>query len=53
VEVAGNAGVGAVGGAVDAGEGLLEEVGRGNALGEGDGLIAEFGFCEEEDRFVD
>ncbi len=40
VEVAGDAGVGAVVGAGDAVEGLLEEVRGGDALGEGDGLVA-------------
>ncbi len=53
MEVAGDAGVGAVGGAGDAVEGLLEEVGGGDALGEGDGLVAELGFGVEEDGFVD
>jgi len=40
VEVAGDAGVGAVAGAGDAVEGLLKKVRGGDTLGEGDGLIA-------------
>ena len=53
MEVAGDGGVWTVGGSGDAVEGLFEEVGRGDALGEGDGLIAEFGFGVDEDGFVD
>ena len=40
VEVAGDAGVWTVGGSGDAAEGLLEEIGGGDALGEGEGLVA-------------
>jgi hypothetical protein len=52
VEVAGDTGVRTVGGSGDAVEGLLEEVGRGKALGEGQALVAEFGVGVEEDDFV-
>ena len=53
MEVAGDAGVWAVGGAGDASERLLQEVGGGDALGEGNGLVAEFGLGVEQDGFVD
>ncbi len=56
VEIAGDAGSdsrGAEGGARNAAKGLLEEVGRGEALGEGDGLVAQLGLGVEEDGFVD
>jgi hypothetical protein len=52
VEVAGDAGVWAVGGSGDAVEGLLEEVGGGDAFGEGKGLVAQFGVGVDEDGFV-
>jgi hypothetical protein len=52
VEVAGDAGVGAVGCSGDAVEEPLEEVGGGDALGEGESLVAELGFGVEEDGFV-
>ena len=32
---------------------MLEEVGRGEAFGEGDGLVAKLGLGVEEDGFVD
>jgi hypothetical protein len=53
VEVAGDAGVRAVVRSGDAVEEPLEEVGGGEALGEGEGLVAELGFGIEEDGFVD
>ncbi len=53
MEVAGDGGVRTVGCSGDAVEGLLEEVRGGDTLGEGDGLIAEFGFGVDEDGFVD
>jgi hypothetical protein len=53
VEVAGDAGVWAVGGAGDAVKRLLEEVGGRDALGEGESLVAKLGFGVEEDGFVD
>jgi len=53
VEVAGDAGVGAVAGAGDAVEGLLKHIRGGDTLGEGDGLVAEFGFGVDQDGFVD
>jgi hypothetical protein len=40
-------------GAGDAAEALLEEEGAGDAGGEGEGCVAEFGFGVEEDGFVD
>jgi hypothetical protein len=52
VEGAGDTGVGAVGGSGDAVEEPLEEVGGGDALGEGESLVAELGFGVEEDGFV-
>ena len=52
MEVAGDGGVRAEGGSGDAVEGLLEEIGGGDALGEGEGLVAKFGFGVEEDGFV-
>jgi hypothetical protein len=52
VEIAGDAGVCAVGCSGDAVERLLEEVGGGDALGEGEGLVAQFGFSVDEDGFV-
>jgi hypothetical protein len=53
MEVAGDTGVGAIGGPGDAVERLLEEVGGGDALGEGDGLVAELGFGVHKEGFVD
>ncbi len=53
MKVAGGAGVRAVCGSGDAVERLLEEVGGGDALGEGEGPVAQFGFGVEEDCFVD
>ena len=32
---------------------MLKEVGRGDALSKGEGLVAQFGFGEEENGFVD
>jgi hypothetical protein len=52
VKVTGDAGVRTVGGSGDAVEEPLEEVGGGEALGEGDGLVAKLGFGVEEDGFV-
>ena len=52
VEVAGDAGVSPVSGSGDAVEEPLEEVGGGETLGEGDGLVAELGFGVGEDGFV-
>jgi len=52
VDVAGDADVWAEGGSGEAVEGLLEEKGGGDALGEGEGLVAKFGFGVEEDGFV-
>jgi hypothetical protein len=53
VEVAGNGGVGAVGGLGDAAELLLQKIGGDDAFREGDCLVAEFGISVEEDGFVD
>jgi hypothetical protein len=53
VKVAGDGGVGAIGGLGDAVEVLLEEIGGGDALGEGDCLVPEFGVGVDEDDFVD
>ena len=52
VQIPGDADVRAVVGAGDAAEGLFEEVGRGDAFGEGDGLIAQFSFGVDEDGLV-
>jgi hypothetical protein len=52
VEIAGDAGVWTVICSGDAVEGLLEEVGGGEALGEGERLVAELGFGVDEDGFV-
>jgi hypothetical protein len=52
VEVAGDAGVGTIGSSGDAVEEPLEEVGGGDALREGKGLIAKLRFSVEEDGFV-
>jgi hypothetical protein len=52
-EVADDGGVWTVGCPGDAMERLLEEVGGGDPLGEGDGLVAQFGFGVDEDGFVD
>jgi hypothetical protein len=52
VKIAGDAGVWTVGGAGDAVERLLEEIGGGDALGEGEGLFAQFGVGVDEDSFV-
>jgi hypothetical protein len=53
VEVAGNGGVGAVGGLGNAAELLLHKMRGGDAFREGDCLVAEFGISVEEDGFVD
>ena len=53
MEVAGDTGVWAIGGAGDAVERLLEEIGGGDALGEGQSLVAKLGFGVDEDGFVD
>jgi hypothetical protein len=53
VEVAGDAGIWTVGRSSDAVERLLKEEGRGDALSKGEGLVAQFGFGEEENGFVD
>jgi len=53
MEVAGDAGVGAVAGARYAVEGFLKQGRGGDALGEGDGLVAEFGLGVDQDGFVD
>ena len=52
VEVAGDAGVGAIGCSGDAVEEALEEVGGGETFGEWEGLVAELGFGVKEDGFV-
>jgi hypothetical protein len=52
VNVAGDADVWAEGGSSYTVERLLEEKGGGDALGEGEGLVAELGFSVEEDSFV-
>jgi hypothetical protein len=52
VEVAGDAGVRAVVRSGDAVEEALEEIGGGEALGKGEGLVAELGFGVEEDGFI-
>jgi hypothetical protein len=52
VDVAGDADVWAEGGSGEAVEGLLEEKRGGDALGEGEGLVAELGFGVEKDGFV-
>jgi hypothetical protein len=51
-EVAGDAGVRTVASASDAVERLLEEIGGGEALGEGEGLVAKLGFGVDEDGSV-
>ena len=48
-EVAGDAGVWAVGRSGDAVEEPLEKVGGGEALGEGEGLVAKLGFASFPD----
>lgn len=53
MDVAGDAGVGAVAGLGDAAERLLEEIRGGDASGEGDGFGSKFGLRVEEDGFVD
>lgn len=53
VDVAGNGGVGAVGGLGDAAELLLHKMRGGDAFREGDCLVAEFGISVEDDGFVD
>jgi hypothetical protein len=53
VKITGDTGVRAVAGAGDAVERLLQKVRGGNALGEGDGLIAEFSLGVDQDDFVD
>ena len=53
VEVAGDAGIWTVGRSSDAVKRLLKEEGRGDALSKGEGLVAQFGFGEEENGFVD
>jgi hypothetical protein len=52
VEIAGDAGVWTVGGSGDAVQRLLEEIGGGDALGEGEGLIPQFGVGVDENGFV-
>jgi hypothetical protein len=52
VEVAGDAGISTVGGSGDALEKAFEEIGGGEALGEGEGLITELGFGVEKHGFV-
>jgi hypothetical protein len=53
VEIAGDARVGTDESTGYAVEGLLDDAGRGDALRERDGIVAEFGFGVEEDGFVD
>jgi hypothetical protein len=53
VNVAGDAYIRAVGGAGEAVERLLEELWRGESLGERKGVVSEFGLGVDEDGFVD
>ena len=53
MQVARDAGVGAVGGASDAMERLFDGLGRCDILREGNCGVAKFGFGVDEDCFVD
>ena len=53
MDVAGEAGVGTVGGAGEMAERLLEDLRGGDSFSEGDGLLAEPGFGVEEDGLID
>jgi hypothetical protein len=53
VEISRDKSVGAESGASNAVESLLEEIRRGYALCEGDGLVAQLGLSVDEDGFID